>query len=447
MMTALLILLAVLLIASVAVPRVNAGCLALLLTLMLAPQSLHMTSADAALKLFPTHLFLTLLGVTFFFTALNSNGLLDTLLQKIIVRFEKKPRAIPLLLFVLVALITAAGMGNIAAIALIAPLALPLSDKLGFSKTLMSILIVGAANAASFSPLTLPGIFIHQFVLKSSVLSKAINPDLLQWIIFGSVFLAISAATAVGFFILGGFRWWETHKHLAPLLSERPVALDFNSMQRKSALVGLFIVILFLISSFLNATSLTSTLPEFWRWIPKRFSEVGLLGWLGGLLLIVFKASDLEESIQKVPWTTILLVCGMSTYIEFVDQLGFSAQVSAPLQQNIPIAALALMFAVLAALVSAFASSVGVALPLFIPLIEAVSPTMSAPLINALIVSVCVGSHLVDASPLSTLGALCLAQVPDTKERTQLYRNLLLWGFAMIPVAGLLGLLIQFLMQ
>ena len=53
----------------------------------------------------------------------------------------------------------------------------------------------------------------------------------------------------------------------------------------------------------------------------------------------------------------------------------------------------------------------------------------------ALADSVNVGAHLVDVSPLSTLGALCLANAQGDTSR--LYRQLLAWGLSMSIVGAL----------
>jgi hypothetical protein len=50
--------------------------------------------------------------------------------------------------------------------------------------------------------------------------------------------------------------------------------------------------------------------------------------------------------------------------------------------------------------------------------------------------SVNVGAHLVDVSPLSTIGALCIAAVPPSPGRELLFRNLLVWGWSMALVGA-----------
>ncbi len=47
------------------------------------------------------------------------------------------------------------------------------------------------------------------------------------------------------------------------------------------------------------------------------------------------------------------------------------------------------------------------------------------------------GARLVDTSPLSTPGALCIACAGDHEDKARLFRNLLIWGLSM-PVVGTL---------
>ena len=56
--------------------------------------------------------------------------------------------------------------------------------------------------------------------------------------------------------------------------------------------------------------------------------------------------------------------------------------------------------------------------------------------------AVIVAGHLVDSSPLSTIGALCIASAPLTADRRLLFNQVLIWGLSMAVVgAGLCYLL------
>jgi hypothetical protein len=50
--------------------------------------------------------------------------------------------------------------------------------------------------------------------------------------------------------------------------------------------------------------------------------------------------------------------------------------------------------------------------------------------------SINVGGHLVDVSPLSTIGALCVAAAPVTEDPRRLFNQVLAWGLSMAVVGA-----------
>lgn len=435
MLTAFSLVFTAILLLSIFNSKVNAGIPALVVVLFAVPLIPDGNIGRAA-ALFPTSLFLTLLGVTFFFTTLNSTGLIDNLLQRILLLFRPFPRLLPVVLFVIVAALTALGLGNIATIALLAPLAIPLAQQIGMSSFLMTLLLVGAANAASFSPLTLPGIFTNEFIQNSETLRRHMQPSTMRWWIFWTVFFSISFTTILSFFVLGGRKWLNreaAHRTAEPAAdSTSPL-----SRQHKQAAVLAAVLAVFFIVGCVLALPFWDGVrnPQFLS-ISRRFADVGLIGWIGSLLMILFRLAAPEKDLKNVPWPTLILVCGMSTYIELLSRLGLPDAVAALVQQNITQQLLPAAFAAASALLSAFSSSVGVALPVFMPIVQSVAQSIEASLVQSSTIAVAVGSHLVDASPLSTLGALCLAQIKDTQEQNSTYRALLIYSFCMIPVAA-----------
>jgi hypothetical protein len=49
-----------------------------------------------------------------------------------------------------------------------------------------------------------------------------------------------------------------------------------------------------------------------------------------------------------------------------------------------------------------------------------------------------ISGHLVDVSPLSTIGALCVASLPAGHDSRRLFNQLLAWGLSMTVVAAVL---------
>ena len=86
--------------------------------------------------------------------------------------------------------------------------------------------------------------------------------------------------------------------------------------------------------------------------------------------------------------------------------------------------------------ISAYSSSSGVVVPMFLPLVPGLIKEIGGGNPVALISSINVGAHLVDSSPLSTLGALCIACAGEHEDKSKLFKNLLLWGLAMSVVGA-----------
>jgi hypothetical protein len=88
--------------------------------------------------------------------------------------------------------------------------------------------------------------------------------------------------------------------------------------------------------------------------------------------------------------------------------------------------------------ISTYSSTSGVVLPTFLPTVPGVIEKLGGGDPLALSLAINVGASLVDVSPLSTLGALCVANVPDGPEAKKLFRQLLIWGLSMTVIGALL---------
>jgi hypothetical protein len=90
-----------------------------------------------------------------------------------------------------------------------------------------------------------------------------------------------------------------------------------------------------------------------------------------------------------------------------------------------------------AGILSVFSSSVGVVLPLFLPMIVGVASVNPEVPLWYYVAAVGACAHVVDASPFSTLGALCIAQVDSPEVRGKTSQGLLIWGLSLAPLTAL----------
>ncbi len=95
--------------------------------------------------------------------------------------------------------------------------------------------------------------------------------------------------------------------------------------------------------------------------------------------------------------------------------------------------------------VSIYSGSSTAFMPTFIPLIPGlvaklgVTGQEAIDMVRNLVYTCCVSAHLVDASPLSLLGALCIAAAPEWDDKNKLFRNLLFWGMGMSVFAAVIS--------
>jgi Na+/H+ antiporter NhaC len=91
----------------------------------------------------------------------------------------------------------------------------------------------------------------------------------------------------------------------------------------------------------------------------------------------------------------------------------------------------------LTGVVSVYSSTSGVVLPAFLPMVPGLAAELPGASALAIAMSMNIGGHLVDVSPLSTIGALCMAGAAGEDSRS-LFNKLLAWGLSMCVVSAAL---------
>ena len=111
---------------------------------------------------FPTDLFLTLVGVTYCWPA--RSGTLDRVVRWALQGCRGNKGLMPIVFFGLSLSVASIGAGNIAAAALIGPLAMWVADRAGISPFLMTLMVAHGCVAAPFHPSLLPGIIANRLM-------------------------------------------------------------------------------------------------------------------------------------------------------------------------------------------------------------------------------------------------------------------------------------------
>jgi di/tricarboxylate transporter len=148
---------------------------------------------------------------------------------------------------------------------------------------------------------------------------------------------------------------------------------------------------------------------------------------------------DDVEALKAVKWGTLLMVCGVMILIGLMQNTGGLKLIGQFVAGfTTPWTAPALL-AFIAGVVSIYSSTTGVVLPAFLPMVPTVLDAVGGGNLLGAISLLVLSGNVVDASPLSTLGALVLASAPAAVNKDVLFRQLILWGLAMAVVGTAIG--------
>jgi di/tricarboxylate transporter len=163
--------------------------------------------------------------------------------------------------------------------------------------------------------------------------------------------------------------------------------------------------------------------------------DVGLVAITIAVVLGLFAWQTQREAVEQIPWSVVLLICGVLTYIAVLEEIGtIDYAGNAVASVGWPLLA-ALLICYVGAIVSAFASSIavlGATIPLAVPLL--LEGSVGA---IGMVAALAVASTVVDVSPFSTNGVLVVANAQNV-DRDVLFRRLLIYGAVVTVAAPLL---------
>jgi len=385
---------------------------------------------------FPLSLFMILVGVTFMFGMAQTNGTMEKLTAYSVRLCKGNTALIPLIVYALTTFVTTIGPGNIAGCALMAPVAMAIASRVGMPAFLMTLIVVGAANGAAFSPFAPTGIISNGIIAKMApglgIAADQLNS--LAWKIHFNSTLAQGLINIGGFFVLGGWAWIQKQRGANLDIDElAPKPEPFNKHQWLTlGMVGLLIIMVILPG--------LPAFKEFFKaniWLANMLSNVGSVAFVLSCVLMLTGSGDSKAAVKVIPWGVIMMVCGVSVLIDVMDKAGGLNAMVKMIGAISNTTTINFWLGLIPGLISAYSSSSGVVMPMFLPMVPGLVKEIGGGNPIAMISSINVGSHIVDTSPLSTLGALCIACAGEHEDKAKLFRNLLIWGLSMAVVGAI----------
>ena len=382
--------------------RLNIGLLAIALAWLVGVFVAGM-KAEAVMAGFPATLFLTLTGVTLLFACAETNGSLQILAQRAVRLVRGNHRLLPILFFVLACLLSSIGPGAISSVALVVPLAMVIGTRAGVPNFLTALMVANGANAGNLSPISSVGVIANTKMAEAGIGGH-------EGKVWFANFIAHALVAAAAYFVL------RENANANPATAQVEITEERFS---RSQLITIFVIGLWIIGVLFFKINL------------------GLSAFAAAIILIIASAANEIHAIKQIPWSVILMVCGVSLLIAILEKTGGMDQFTSLLVRIASPNSINGVIAFLTGLISTYSSTSGVVLPAFLPIAPKLVQQMGGGDSLAIALSINVGSSIVDVSPLSTLGALCIATIQDASEAKILFRKMMIWGFSMMIAGGI----------
>lgn len=391
---------------------------------------------DDVLGGFPVDALLILLGITYLFGIARTVGAVDWLVDRSVRLIGDRVALIPWAMLLVGTLVACLGTSHAAFT--IVPIAMSLAHKHRIHSTMMGIFMSSAIVGGALAPTSIVGITV---MTVASTADIAYNPALMFGLSIGINLLV----STVAFFMFGGRELIARSRAAkaaaaddAPLGSGGGTAVQTLVDTEAPVLtrygVLTLVAIPVLIVGFVAVTMLDIDL------------NLGAVALTLAVLLAFVDPKVGKQALGKIDWNTILLLGGIITYVGVLTRLGAIDQLGEVARSvSIPLVA-AFVMCVIAALVSAFASTIGIIgalIPLAVPLLVPGGGLEMTGFIYALAIS----ASLVDCAPFGTTGATIVASGHED-DRPRLYRHLATWGLSMViigPAVTLLLFVVPFL--
>ncbi len=314
----------------------------------------------------------------------------------------------PIAFFGLALSIGSIGAGNIAAAALIAPLAMAVGERARVPPFLMTIMVAHGCIAGALSPIAPTGIIANGVMARMGMSGFE-----RQNYVYNLLANAIAALT--GYLCFGGWRLFGQIDEERDVKQGGDQSVSAMAVEHWVTLATIVVLVVGVIGFGMH---------------------VGMGAFMAAVVLILARVADEKPAMLSLPWSVIMMVSGVTVLTTLVEKTGGIDLFTSSLALVATERSIAGLVAFVTGVVSVFSSTSGVVLPAFLPLVPGLVAKVSGANPLAIASSILIGGHLVDVSPLSTIGALCIASVPLAADRRRLFRQALAWGLSMSVAAA-----------
>lgn len=389
---------------------INTGLIALAFAYLIGCFVLGMSTKEL-LATWPTQLFLVIFAVSLFFNFAVVNGTLNKMADLLLYRFRKFSAFLPLILYFITALVSGLGAGFFTSVAIMGAMAMALCKSSNMNRLHASISVsLGALSGANFMP-SAHGVLFNSLLLETPLADQA---GLLTKDIFVVSFIYPIIVMLILIFTSrkSGVK--------TEINTQKPES--FTAKQKLN--LGLILLLMILVL-FIPALKNLFSGVEWIAYVSDRI-DISLLAIVFSIIAYFCKLTDTPNKVlEKVPWNTIWLVCGVGMLIDVAVEAG-TIDLLASMINKIPTPLVPAAVCIIAGIMSIFSSTLGVVAPLMFPMISGITAASGfSPSLIA--VAIIIGAQSTAVAPFSTGGSLILGSSGLADEEQKDFYNGLLY--------------------
>lgn len=395
--------------------KINTGIVAILFAYVIGCFVLGL-KPKAVIAMWPVSTMFSIMSITLFYGMGVVNGTLEKTARYLLYYMRGYKKLLPMILFLIAVLIGALGAGNFAVVAFMAPLSIMLCDEAGISLLVAAVAINGGSLVGGNFMTSNLGMIFRQLTEEATTAAALEGYDSFygQMIHFAVSFFFFGLLV-LGFTAVCGKKQQSIE---ASVTMQKPESFDPKQKTTLRLMVAMLVLVLsFPILHMICADNSVIT------YLNSKI-DVNLVACVFALVALLMNLAPQKEVIAKVPWGTIIMVCGVGMLVQVAIEAGTVQMLASWIGTNIPVAAVPIVFALIAGIMSFFSSTIGVVCPTLFPLIPGIAATTGlSPL--ALFTCTLVGSQSTACSPLSASGSMIVGSCPTTKEQNELFQSLI----------------------
>ena len=385
--------------------KINTGFFAICFAYIIGCFFLNLKSSEV-ISMWPISIFFVIFAVSLFYNFALVNGTLEKLSMHLLYGCRRFPHMLPFAIFFAATLIAGLGAGFFTVMAFMAPIALLLCDKIGMSKMVGAMAVnYGALAGANFMT-------SQSGIIFRSLITAAGYPDTA----FAYTTAIFVTTMIIPVLVISGLILFTNNKKT---LSQNLTIAKPESFDRKQKTTLYLIILMMVIVLAAPISHMILPHNKIITFINSKM-DIGLIAIVLSVVAFMLKLGDEKKVIANVPWSTLIMICGVGMLISVAIKAGTIKILASWIGTNVPIFMVPIAMCIVGGIMSFFSSTLGVVTPALFPIVPSI---VAATGINPMILFTCIviGAQATAISPFSSGGSMSLGACANEEDRTGLF--------------------------